>query len=86
MIVGKNSPVECAICGIKGELKENNGEITMTFSEEQKSIARLTLTGKKLHFDDVVETVGKNMQFMGEVQSKLKKYVSIKSVKPSQEK
>lgn len=33
------------------------GEITVTSSEEQKSIARLTLAGKKLHFDDVVETV-----------------------------
>ena len=82
MIVGKRSPVECAICGIKGELVENNGEITVTFSEEQKSIARLTIEGKKMHFDDVVETVGKNMPFMGEVQSRLKKYLSIKSVKP----
>ena len=60
------------------------GEITVTSSEEQKSIARLTLAGKKLHFDDVVETVGKNVQFMGEVQSTLKKYMSIKSVKPTQ--
>ena len=84
MIAGKRSPVECAICGIKGELKEYSGEITVTFSEEQKSIARLTLAGKKLHFDDVVETVGKNVQFMGEVQSTLKKYMSIKSVKPTQ--
>jgi len=33
------------------------GEITVTFSEEQKSIVRLTIAGKKLHFDDVVETV-----------------------------
>lgn len=82
MIVGKRSPVECAICGIKGELVENHGEITVTFSEEQKSIARLTIEGKKMHFDDVVETVGKNMKFMGEVQSRLKKYLSMKSVKP----
>jgi multimeric flavodoxin WrbA len=82
MIVGTRSPVECAICGIKGDLVENNGEITVTFSEEQKSIARLTIEGKKMHFDDVVETVGKNMPFMGEAQSRLKKYLSIKSVKP----
>lgn len=82
MIVGKRSPVECAICGIKGDLKENNGEITVTFPEEQKAIARLTLQGKKMHFDDVVETVGKNIPFMGEVQAKLKKYTSMKAVKP----
>jgi len=82
MIVGEQSPIECAICGIKGELKEDSGKITVTFSEEQKAMARLTLKGKKMHFDDVVETVGKNIQFMGEVQSKLKKYQSLKAVKP----
>ena len=82
MLVGKRSPVECAICGIKGDLKENNGEIMVTFSEEQKSIARLTLQGKKMHFDDVVRTVGANIQFMGEVQAKLKKYTALKAVKP----
>ena len=82
MLVGKTSTVECAICGIKGDLRENNGEITVTFPAEQKAIARLTLEGKKMHFDDVVETVGKNIPFMGEVQAKLKKYTSLKAVKP----
>ena len=82
MLVGKTSTVECAICGIKGVLRENNGEITVTFSEEQKAISRVTLEGKRMHFDDVVETVGKNIPFMGEVQAKLKKYASMKAVKP----
>ncbi len=82
MLVGKKSPVECAICGIKGDLKENNGEITVNFPKEQQTIARLTLKGKKMHFDDVLETVGKNIPFMGEVQAKLKKYLSLKAVKP----
>jgi len=82
MLVGKTSTVECAICGIKGDLKEKNGEITVTFSEEQKAISRMTLEGKRIHFDDVVETVGKNIPFMGEVQAKLKKYTSMKAVKP----
>lgn len=82
MLVGKTSTIECAICGIKGELEENNGEVKVTFSKEQQAIARLTLAGKKLHFDDVVETVGKNIQRMGEVQSKLKKYKSLKAIKP----
>ena len=85
MLVGKTSTLECAICGIKGDLRENNGEITVTFSEEQKAISRLTLAGKRMHFDDVVETVGKNIPFMGEVQAKLKKYTSMKAVKPPKE-
>jgi hypothetical protein len=58
----------------------------VTFSEEQNSIARLTLKGKKMHFDDVVETVGKNIHLMGEVQAKLKKYQSLRAVKPVPEK
>ena len=82
MLVGKTSTIECAICGIKGELRENNGEVKVTFSKEQQAIARLTLAGKKLHFEDVVETVGKNIKRMGEVQSKLKKYKALKAVKP----
>ena len=82
MIIGKKSLVECAICGIKGELKENNGEITVTFSKEAQAISRLTVAGKKIHFDDVVETVGKNIRFMGEIPPKLKKYKSLKGVKP----
>lgn len=83
MLVGNTSSVECAICGIKGELKEKNGEVTVTFPKEQQAISRLTLAGKKLHFDDVVETVGKNIKFMGEVAAKLERYKSLKAVKPS---
>ncbi|MBN1849666.1 MAG: flavodoxin family protein [Deltaproteobacteria bacterium] len=86
MLVGKTKSVECAVCGIRGELKERNGEITVTFSKEQQAISRLTLAGKKLHFDDVVETVGKNIQAMGEVQARLKKYQTLKAVKPSKAK
>lgn len=82
MLVGKRSPIECAICGIKGELKEENGEITVTFSKEQQAIGRLTMEGKRIHFDDVVKTVGANIQYMGEVQAKLKKYSALKAVKP----
>ena len=83
MLVGKTSSIECAICGIKGELSENDGEVNVTFSEQQQAIARLTLAGKKLHFEDVVETVGKNIKFMSQVPPKLKKYQSLKATKPS---
>jgi hypothetical protein len=82
MLVGKSSPIECAICGIKGELKEEKGEITVTFPKEQQAISRLTMEGKRIHFDDVVRTVGANIQHMGEVQAKLKKYTSLKAAKP----
>ena len=86
MLVGKTSLIECAICGIKGDLKENNGEVKVTFSKEQQAISRLTLAGKKLHFEDVVETVGKNITRMGGVGPKMPKYKSLKAVKPLRKK
>ncbi|MBW2065940.1 MAG: flavodoxin family protein [Deltaproteobacteria bacterium] len=86
MLVGKTTTVECAICGIKGELREKDGEVTVTFPEEQKAISRLTLEGKRIHFDDVVQTVGKNVHLMGEIPSKLEKYKSMKPVKPPKRK
>lgn len=82
MLLGETSTVECAICGIRGELREENGEITVTFPKEQQAIARLTLEGKKLHFDDVVRTVGKNARLMGEIPPKLEKYKPLRAVKP----
>lgn len=76
MIIGKTTTVECAICGIKGDLKEHNGEITITFSKEEQALGRLTLAGKKKHFDDVVETVKASLPRMGEVAQRLEKYKS----------
>ena len=78
MLVGRKSPIECAICGIKGELKEKNGEITVTFSKEEQAIARLTLAGKAKHFFEVVEVTHEAMKRMNEIPSKLKKYKSFK--------
>lgn len=74
MIVGKTNMVECAICGIRGELKERNGAITITFSKEEQALGRLTLAGKKKHFDDVVETVKSSLPRMGEIAQKIEKY------------
>ena len=50
-IKGKN-PVQCPICGINGELKIENGEIKVTFSEEEQKRSRLTLAGKLEHWDE----------------------------------
>ena len=55
MLVGRESMVECAICGIKGELKQKGGKISVTFSKEQQAISRLTLEGKRLHFYEIAD-------------------------------
>ena len=96
-IKGKN-PVQCPICGIYGELKIENGEITVKFSEEEQKRSRLTLAGKQEHWDeyhpadpekawDLLQTStmppSKEKQFREEIKRKLAKYKADKPcVKP----
>jgi len=76
MLLGKTTTVECAICGIKGELRLENGKVTVDFPKEAQAIGRLTLEGKKRHFVEVLETVHESIKRMGEVAQKLEKYKS----------
>ena len=47
LVVGKTT-VECAICGIHGTLKADNGRIDVTFLPEEAK-ARLQKEGKRIH-------------------------------------
>ena len=78
MIIGKESIVECAICGIKGELKEREGAITVTFSEEQQAISRLTLAGKARHFYEIADVQREFDTRKAELPPKLEKYKAYK--------
>jgi hypothetical protein len=96
-IKGKN-PVQCPICGIYGELKIENDEIIVTFSEEEQKRSRLTLAGKQEHWDEYnpsdpekawelhkTSTIppSKEKQFRDEIKRKLAKYKADKPcVKP----
>lgn len=53
LIVTRRNPVECPICGIKGVLKIDGDEITVTFDEEEQKRSRLTLAGKLEHFHEI---------------------------------
>ena len=53
LTVPKKNPVECAICGIKGEITVEGDEITVTFSEEEQKKARLTIAGKLKHYHEI---------------------------------
>ena len=78
MLVGRESMVECAICGIKGELKQKDGKITVTFSEEQQAISRLTLAGKTRHFYEIADVQMKFDSQKSELPAKLEKYKAYK--------
>ena len=55
LTVPKKNPVECAICGIRGDIRVEGDEITVTFSEEEQRRARLTIAGKLEHFHEIVD-------------------------------
>jgi multimeric flavodoxin WrbA len=78
MLVGKESKVECAICGIKGELREKVGKITVTFSDEQQAISRLTLAGKTRHFYEIADVQREFDSRKAELPAKLEKYKDYK--------
>jgi multimeric flavodoxin WrbA len=48
------NPVECPICGIAGELKMENGKITVEFDESQFERARLNMGGKYDHYNEIM--------------------------------
>lgn len=49
----KGMEVECPTCGIIGELKTNNGEINVHFSDEQIARSRMTYAGKLKHSTEI---------------------------------
>jgi len=78
LVIGEKSGVMCPICGIKGTLKIENGEISYFFSEEEKKKSRLTIEGKRIHFYEILDVFRNFEKRMNEVPEKLKKYESYK--------
>jgi len=74
MVVGKTSQIECAVCGIQGELKEKDGKVAVTFSPEQQAISRLTLAGKQRHFFEIGDVQREFDGRKGEMPARMAKY------------
>ncbi|SFM00392.1 flavodoxin family protein [Halanaerobium salsuginis] len=53
----KSTKAICCLCGIEGNINIVDNKIKFEFPEEQLKRAHDTLTGKKIHSDDVAETV-----------------------------
>jgi len=98
LTITKKNPIECPICGISGDLKIENDEITVTFSEKERKRSRLTIAGSLERWIEYhpanpetayelkqTSTIpqSKEKQLMNEITSKLKKYKSYKTcIKP----
>jgi uncharacterized Zn finger protein (UPF0148 family) len=83
MTVTKKNPIECAICGIQGEIKVESDEITVTFREEEQKRARLTIAGKMEHYHEIrdnfrIAAARKDLDLIPE---RLKKYEGYREIK-----
>ncbi|MGP8080560.1 MAG: flavodoxin family protein [Dehalococcoidales bacterium] len=100
--IKNKNPVQCPICGIYGELKIENGEIKVIFSDEERKRSRLTLAGKMEHWNEYhpldpekawtskqTSTMppSKQKQYLDEIKRKMGKYKADKpSLKPKKTK
>lgn len=66
--------VQCPLCGIKGELNIVEGEIVVSWSEEELKHIRWEPLGMGAHFRDIKETHGKFMQGKDIVKAKIGRY------------
>ena len=84
LMVGKENPVECPICGSKGTLKIINNKITVDFTEEEQAISRLALEGKYIHQVEI-RACARELQPQEEIiAERVKKYQAYLSpLKPS---
>jgi hypothetical protein len=58
LIVKDRNPVSCPICGIKGELRVEDGKISVVFSEEQLNRSRLVAVDR-VHWTKIEENIRK---------------------------
>ena len=82
LTVPKKNPVECAICGIRGDIRVEGDEITVTFSEEEQKRARLTIAGKLEHFLEIRDNFKTAAQRddLDQIPIRLKKYEEYKEI------
>ncbi len=74
LTVGKENPVECAICGSKGELKVVGKKITVDFSQAERDISRLTIEGKRIHQEEIFGNMVSMMERREESDKAFAKY------------
>lgn len=56
--------VQCAVCGIKGELVVNkDGNIEAVFTEEEKLNSTIKDGGRKIHYEDMMDVMHMMMNF-----------------------
>jgi multimeric flavodoxin WrbA/uncharacterized Zn finger protein (UPF0148 family) len=76
LTVPKKNPVECAVCGIRGEIRVKGDDISVAFSEEEQKRARLTVAGKVEHYLEIRDNfrIAAARKDLDQIPKRLKKY------------
>ncbi len=82
LTVTRKNPVECAICGIKGEIKVEGDEITVAFSGEEQKKARLTIAGKVEHYEEIRDNfrIAATRKDLDQIPGRLKRYEAYREI------
>lgn len=82
LTVTKKNPIECAICGIRGEIKVEGDDIFVTFSEEERKKARLTVAGKMEHYHEIRDNfrIAAARKDLDQIPERLKKYEGYREI------
>jgi multimeric flavodoxin WrbA len=82
MTVSGKNPIECAICGIKGEINVEGDDIFVNFSEEEQKKARLTVAGKLEHYLEIRDNfrLAAARKDLDQIPERLKKYEGYKEI------
>ena len=79
MVAGRDTTLECAVCGIHGNLRLSGKKMIVTFSRREQEKSRLKLEGKRIHHFEIMEVSKALEPLKSKIPAKLKKYKEYKS-------
>lgn len=86
MVMRGGNKVECAVCGIEGEIKLSNGQVEVFFSKEEQAKSRWEIEGKRIHLYEIRDVRKELKPRIGEIPEKMKKYETLfDPIKPTRD-
>ena len=71
---GEDYPIICGVCGVKGTLAVDGGQVRFTVAEDEVPRSHVLLSGKFEHLNDLAQMLSNPPADMCEIPSRLAKY------------